>query len=207
MKFDIHIHSRFSDGRNTPREIVRYAKKIGLDGIAITDHDEIEGSLRAMKYNSDNFTVIPGIEVSAIEGHILCLGITEKIESKIPAREVIERTHELGGIAIAAHPYDLIRRGVGDLIFSLNFDAAELYNGRTLITRNRPSDVMRNLNIPVVGGSDAHSIEEIATITMILDNDPLESIRRGDVEIVINDKKLNLIKSYILRRFKNFLEL
>ena len=66
--FDIHIHSNYSDGANSIEEIVQHAKEIGLDGIAITDHSEIEGSLKAREFNSAEFGVIPGIEVSSNEG-------------------------------------------------------------------------------------------------------------------------------------------
>ncbi len=205
MKIDIHTHSSYSDGVNTPGEMVRYAKKIGLDGIAITDHNVIDGAIKALKYNSEDFTVIPGIEVSSEEGHILGLGITELIERAIPAEEVVERIHELGGIAIAAHPYDRFRSGVGDLIYKIDFDAIEVVNGRTLSTTRDMRRIAKNIKLPKVGGSDAHCLDELGSVSIVVDNDPIESILKGNVEIVADVKKLRVLAGFLRRRVKGFL--
>jgi len=205
MKIDIHTHSSYSDGANTPGEMVRYAKKIGLDGIAITDHNVIDGAIKALRYNSEDFTVIPGIEVSSKEGHILGLGITELIERTIPAEEVVERIHELGGIAIAAHPYDRFRSGVGDLIYKIDFDAIEVINGRTLLTTRDMRKIAKNIKLPKVGGSDAHSLDELGSVSIVVDNDPIESILKGNVEIVADVKKLRVLAGFLKRRVKGFL--
>ena len=205
MKIDIHTHSSYSDGANTPGEMVRYAKKIGLDGIAITDHNVIDGAIRALRYNSEDFTVIPGIEVSSKEGHILGLGITELIERAIPAEEVVERIHELGGIAIAAHPYDRFRSGVGDLIYKIDFDAIEVINGRTILTTRDMRKIAKNIKLPKVGGSDAHSLDELGSVSIVVDNDPIESILKGNVEIVADVKKLRVLAGFLKRRVKGFL--
>jgi predicted metal-dependent phosphoesterase TrpH len=196
MRLDIHVHSIYSDGANTPEEIAEYAKKIGLDGIAVTDHDEIEGSLEALKFNSDGFLVIPGIEISTREGHILALWVNEIIERDLPAEETIARIHELGGIAIATHPYDRIRSGVGDLIYELDFDAVELYNGHTFSSRKNPEDIARDIRLPITGGSDAHRLEEIGSIIIKTGNMPRESILKGDVEVEINTNRLKIAMSY-----------
>jgi len=205
MKIDIHTHSSYSDGANTPGEMVRYAKKIGLDGIAITDHNVIDGAIKALRYNSEDFTVIPGIEVSSKEGHILGLGITELIERTIPAEEVVERIHELGGIAIAAHPYDRFRSSVGDLIYKIDFDAIEVINGRTLLTTRDMTKIAKNIKLPKVGGSDAHSLDELGSVSIVVDNDPIESILKGNVEIVADVKKLRVLAGFLKRRVKGFL--
>jgi len=205
MKIDIHTHSSYSDGYNTPKEMVKYAKKIGLDGIAITDHNEIKGSLNAMKYASDDFKVIPGIEVSAKEGHIICLGVEEVFETYTPADEVIERVHELGGVAIAAHPYDRFRRGVGDLIFKLDFDAVELYNGHTLLTYKSTKDIIEKIELPVTGGSDAHIAEDIGCVFIEVDDDIINSIKHGNVKVVSNIKRFRIIKNFLKYKLRNSL--
>ena len=77
MKFDLHVHSYYSDGLYSPRKIIDYAIEAGLRGIAITDHDSVLGIEEAMVYSKriDNFHVIPGIEFSCVydndEIHIL----------------------------------------------------------------------------------------------------------------------------------------
>ncbi len=199
-RFDIHIHSNYSDGSDSVEEIVKYSKKIGLDGIAITDHDEVEGSLRAMEFNSENFRVIPGIEISSLDGHILGLGVEEVIDKGLSAIETVERIHKLGGIAIAAHPYDRIRQGVGDIIYKVDFDAVEIYNGHTISSTKSPGSIMDGLNIPAVCGSDAHCLDEIGIAVIKVKGDPIEAIRKGDVIIEEHIKKSRVLKNYLRKR-------
>jgi predicted metal-dependent phosphoesterase TrpH len=182
MRFDIHVHSNHSDGRPSPAEIVEYAKG-RLDGVAITDHNTIDGSLEALKYAGANFTVIPGVEVSSNEGHILALGVNELIQRDLSAQETVERIHALGGLAVAAHPYDTFRSGVGDLILELPFDAVEVVNGHTFGNRRDPVRVCSEAGLPMVGGSDAHSLREIGSVTNRFEGDWMQAVKRGDLKV------------------------
>jgi len=183
MRLDIHVHSCFSDGVPTPKEIVERCKEIGLDGVAITDHDCIEGSLEALEYAGNDFLVITGMEVSSQEGHILALGIKKPVDKGLSAAETIERIHKLGGIAIAAHPYDRYRRGVGDLILKLPFDAVEVVNGHTFTNWRNPEGIAMKAKLPMVGGTDAHSLGEIGNVSIVVAGNPLDSIKKGVVGI------------------------
>ncbi len=205
MRLDIHTHTRYSDGANTVEEMVAYAKKIGLDGIAVTDHDTIKGGIRALRYATEDFIVIPGIEVSSLDGHILVLNVTEHIDAQIPASAVVERAHALGGIAIAAHPYDSIRSGVGDLIHKLDFDAVEVINGHTLHASRNTRKAAEKANLPKVGGSDAHSIWELDTVSIIVDSDPIESILSDKIKIVSNINKKKIFYGMVKRRIQRLL--
>jgi len=102
-KADLHIHSFFSDGKPSIEEILAYTQKnTNLDVIAITDHDTISGALHAAELASKRkyrFEVIVGEEVSSIEGHILGLFLTEKIEPNQTAHETIKQIHALSTIA------------------------------------------------------------------------------------------------------------
>jgi len=210
MNVDIHVHSICSDGAAKPEEIIAQAKKIGLDAIAITDHNKIDCALKAAKLSSDDFKVIPGIEVSAIEGHILCLNIEEEIPRGLSAEETIERCHELGGIAIAAHPFDAIRGGVSDLVFELDFDAIELYNGRCLLTKVNLKDIYKKLkamNKIIVAGSDAHTLEELGTFFIRTDSDNIiEDILSGKFEILGKQNRLRIIKNIVENKIKRLVE-
>jgi 3',5'-nucleoside bisphosphate phosphatase len=63
---DLHLHTTASDGVKTPSEIVRYAKGKGLQAIAITDHDTIEGLEEGLSEGEKiGFEVVPGVEISA----------------------------------------------------------------------------------------------------------------------------------------------
>lgn len=200
-KFDLHIHSRYSDGMNSPQEIVEYAQKIGLSGVAITDHDEIEGSLQALKFQGENFQVIPGLEVSSREGHILALGVKEMVEWDNSAQETVEKIHSLGGIAVATHPYDSFRMGVGDLIYRLDFDAVEVENGHTFRNRKNPLKMAQEKNLCMVGGSDAHTLGEIGSVTVLCkDCDILKAIRECQVKINSQVNKIRVLKNTFYRK-------
>ncbi|MBD3260444.1 MAG: PHP domain-containing protein, partial [Candidatus Altiarchaeales archaeon] len=108
MWFDIHVHTNHSDGSNSVEEVLDYANKIGLDGLVVTDHDVIEGSLKAVDLAGD-LTVYPGIEVSSSDGHILGLNVSSVIPRDLSAAESVDLIHDAGGIAVAAHPYDRYR--------------------------------------------------------------------------------------------------
>lgn len=200
MLFDLHTHSLYSDGVGTPKEMIAYAKSIGLNGIALTDHNEVKGALEALKLASSDFQVIPGIEVSSAAGHILGLGITEIIPRDLSASETVKRIHAAGGIAIAAHPFDRIRQGVGDLIYSVDFDAVEVYNGHTMMSSRSPREIMKNLRVPAVGGSDAHLLSEIGSVVMDLDGDPLDAIVKGLGHVSVNISKTRILFNHLKRR-------
>ena len=105
---DLHIHTLHSfDGTASVAAILQRSKQIGLDVIAITDHDEIEGALEAMDLAPEiGIEVIPGIEISTAEGDLLALNVTQKIERDRSLIETVLKVGELGGICIAPHPMD-----------------------------------------------------------------------------------------------------
>jgi predicted metal-dependent phosphoesterase TrpH len=183
MLFELHCHSTYSDGKASPKQIVEYAKKIGLSGIAVTDHDSIKGGLEAVKYAPDGLTVIPGMEVSSQEGHILGINIRKPVLRDLPADETVDMIHSLGGLAIAAHPYDRRRDGVGDLILSIPFDAVEAVNGHTFGSSKDPKKACQEAGIPMVGGSDAHTLPEIGLVTVEYEGDILSAIKTGKTAI------------------------
>jgi predicted metal-dependent phosphoesterase TrpH len=209
MLFDHHVHSRYSvlDSSSKVEDIIRRAKEMGLGAIAVSDHDEIRGSLEAVKSSGNGLIAVSSTEVSSNDGHIVALGVKERIESGLSAKETIKRIHKLGGIAIAAHPYDRIRSGVGDLCWKLDFDAIEI-NGHCLYGNGYAEDAARAHGKPLVGGSDAHSVGEIGTIcTEVEGSTPEEIIRNikaGRCEVVytrnILSLKANILTGKISRR-------
>ena len=103
---DLHIHTIYSyNGTASLPAILKRAQQIGLNVIAITDHDEIAGSLRALELASIyRVEVIPRIEVTTAEGDLLALNVTEKIQRDLPLIDTILKVGELGGFCIAPHP-------------------------------------------------------------------------------------------------------
>ena len=173
---DLHIHTIYSyDGTATVPAVLRRAKEIGLDVIAITDHDEIAGALEAVKLASHyGMEVIPGIEITTAEGDLLALFITEKVDAGLSLIETVLKVRELGGVYIAPHP---MAGGMGMKSLSAisilkalrNHEVAETligietYNG-TAIDRagNHYARIFANrLDISQTGSSDAHVVEAI----------------------------------------------
>jgi predicted metal-dependent phosphoesterase TrpH len=133
------VHSNYSkDSLTTPKELVYYAKKRGLTAVAVTDHNQIEGSCKIAK--ETNFLVIPGMEVSSADGHIVALNLQELIPRGLSARETVDRIHKAGGIAIAVHPYAW-------------FNASAFPFNRC---KKKAGEIAQKLNLPCVGGTDSH---------------------------------------------------
>jgi len=111
MKIDLHVHSDYSDDANdSVEELIKAAVKKGLNGIAIADHNNVKGGLKGFGIAKEmkDFVVIPGVEVSSAEGHILALNIREDIPKKLSVKETVEKIISLGGLPILPHPYRMI---------------------------------------------------------------------------------------------------
>src|SRR5579885_2591001 len=105
---DLHMHSTYSDGIGTIQQVLDYTQEhTNLDVIALTDHDVIEGSLRARDLwarGSYRFDFIVGEEVSTKEGHLLGLFLEKRVPAGLSMERSIELIHEQGGLAVVAHP-------------------------------------------------------------------------------------------------------
>jgi len=173
---DLHMHTIYSyDGTASVPAALKRAKQIGLDVIAITDHDEIAGSLKALelapKYGVE---VISGIEITTAEGDLLAFDITKKVERDLPLIETVLKVGELGGFCIAPHP---MAGGLGmkslnaySILRALrNAEAAQIligietYNATTIdkMSNHYASILGSQLNIAQTASSDAHVIETI----------------------------------------------
>lgn len=105
---DLHIHSIYShDATTTVRAILKQAADVGLDVIAITDHDEVRGSLEAQQLAPQyGIEVIPGVEVSTSEGHLLALFINTQPPAEKTLVETLIHIGKQGGMAIVPHPFN-----------------------------------------------------------------------------------------------------
>jgi len=189
LKIDLHVHTRFSrDSKTTLREVVLYAKMRKLDGVAITDHDTVEGAA-ALSREDTGLIIIPGIEVSTSRGHILGLNVTTPIPKGLDPAETVEMIHEAGGIAVAAHPLAVYKKGLGARrsLSALRLDAVEVVNSSVfpffLLTPLSRRLSLR-LDLPQTGGSDAHIPEAIGLAYTIIYTDSniediIDGIRRG----------------------------
>jgi predicted metal-dependent phosphoesterase TrpH len=187
MRFDLHIHSSYSrDASASPKEVLRYARKIGLDGIAITDHNEVQGSKEALALAKEaGVLLIRGVEVSAQEGHVLAYGVADPIPKGLRVQETIERIRSAGGIAVAAHP-KRFPSGMGlEAARSGKFDAIEVLNGGSSARSNRLArKVAEEISSPLTAGSDAHELDQVGKCYTMMDGasseeDVLASISKG----------------------------
>ena len=162
LKMDSHIHSEYSpDSKSKLKDIFKVAKTRGLDIIAISDHNTVEGSREAIRLTkNDDLFVVPSIEISSLEGHILGFGCEENIKRDLPAGETIDLIHEQGGLAIIPHPYCFYRHGLlckADYK-DLKIDAIETKNARFIVgyCNNKAKKLSKKENLPGLGASDAH---------------------------------------------------
>ncbi len=161
LKIDPHVHSQASfDGKEPVELILEHASDIGLDGVVITDHDEIDASLKAAELAEDYGLIgVPGVEVSTKAGHLLAIGVEQRPEERKPLRETIAEVREEGGAAVIPHPFQRTRHGVKKRKIRKP-DAIEIYNS-WLFTgyRNRRAKTFaEKRDIPGVAASDAHSV-------------------------------------------------
>ena len=103
---DIHMHTLFSyDGTATVPAVLNRASQVGLDLIAITDHDEIRGALLAEQLAPKfGIQVIPGVEITTAEGDLLALSIRKLIPAGLSLIETVNRVGQQGGFCVAPHP-------------------------------------------------------------------------------------------------------
>ena len=169
LAVELHVHSDHShDGRDPVDLILQQAAAVGLDAVAITDHDEIEGSLEALELarEHEDLLAIPGMEVSSGEGHVLAIGVKELIPPGMPFEVTVERIRDQGGLAIIPHPFQESRHGVAKWLSREEMaraDAIEVYNSR-LITghaNNQARRFARAHELPMTAGSDAHISEMV----------------------------------------------
>ncbi len=169
---DLHMHTHYSDGTGSVEDVLAFAQHhTSLDVIAITDHDTIEGALRArdlVAKGGYRFEVIVGEEISTREGHLLALFLRERIAPDQSIERSIELVHEQGGLAIVAHPFNRVfrhsvQRSVMNRLLRqphLHPDGIETLNGSFAgIGSSRIAMALARTVYPwaETGGSDAHT--------------------------------------------------
>jgi hypothetical protein len=180
MLLDLHNHTRYSpDSRVPPAALVSRALRLGLQGVAVTDHNSVGGIREAEAAAGPGFLVIPAIEVSTKQGHVLGYGIRAAIPRDLSVVETVDRIVAAGGVAVAAHPYRFWS-GLGEKgLSAAAFAAFETYNGRTLGRGNeRARRTARGRKVGETGGSDSHFLDEVGRAATVIDAGPmnLESV-------------------------------
>jgi predicted metal-dependent phosphoesterase TrpH len=178
-KADMHLHSLYSDGTSGIEALLDHVERhTDLDLVAITDHERVDGAQRAREMHAAggfSFELVVGEEITTRRGHLLALFIEERIPALRPLTETLERIHEQGGLAIAAHPLAPLTPSLGHRsLLSLlhdpdprhHLDAIELLNPSAAGRSRRLDRLHLNqqvLHLPAVGNSDAHILEHVGT--------------------------------------------
>ena len=178
LSVELHAHSALShDGRDPVDLLLQQAAAVGLDALAVTDHDEIDASIEAAERAADYGLVgIVGMEVTTAAGHLLAFGIDGLIPSGLGFAETLDRIHADGGIAVVPHPFQKTRHGVAAHVSEAalaSADAIEAYNSRLFTGRaNRRAERFALQNdLPTTAGSDAHISEMVGQAVTEVDVD------------------------------------
>lgn len=173
--------------------------ELGIEILAITDHDSLEGYRRAKKIIGDKklpIVLVPACEISSKDGHILAYGILREIPAKLSAKETIELIHQQGGLAIAAHPFNKFGSSLNSKIKKLDLDAMESYCvAQTKLATRKAVRLAKKLNMISITGSDAHALMYLGKGKMVFGEgikswqEIIEKIRVGDFEMSIDRKK------------------
>lgn len=209
---DLHLHTIYSyDGTASLAAVLSRAKQVGLDVIAITDHDEIAGALKAMELASAyGVELIPGIEITTADGDLLALFITEKVDAGLSLVETVLRVRELGGVCIAPHPMaggmgmkSLSGRAILNALRNLQVAETligiEVYNATALdrISNHYARILASRLDIAHVGNSDAHVVDAIG-----LGASEFEGNTAADLLIALKNKTTKVRKQNEWSMFK-----
>ncbi|MFO7966293.1 MAG: PHP domain-containing protein [Archaeoglobaceae archaeon] len=163
MLAELHAHSNHShDGKDSVRKLLDAAINKNLGIISITDHNTVNGSMEAKEIvDSEHLSIIvlPGVEISALEGHLLAYGVSQDFEKGMPMRETAKLVKNAGGVAAVAHPFQVHRHGVLRLSKVIDaVDAVEVFNAKFYIGFcNRLANYFATkYQKSSIAGSDAH---------------------------------------------------
>ena len=166
LRADLHVHTSYShDSEMSPERLVSQCLKMGLNCLAVTDHDSIEGALAVREIAP--FRVIVGEEVCTADGEITGLFLREWVPPGLPAVETVLRIKEQGGIVSIPHPFDRFRSrvisadGLRDIL--PHVDIIEVFNSRNSLDADNIKARELAAEYGVLGSavSDAHTPLEV----------------------------------------------
>jgi hypothetical protein len=183
---DLHTHSSASfDSLLDPLSLVARAERVGLTHVAITDHERIDGALRARDAGHRALRVIVGEEIRTREGDLIGLYLERAVAPGLSAADTAAAIREQGGLVGLPHPFDRFRasggsRATRDTASASSLaalagvvDYVEIHNARAYFGANeRAAAFARRYGLPGVAVSDAHSGLEVGNASTRLEGDP-----------------------------------
>ena len=181
-RFDGHVHSHHSrDAKGAVLELAQCAQERGLHGFALTDHDTVAGHAEIEEaMQATGLLIVPGIEVTSAEGHILAWNVHDDIAKGRSLPRTVAAIRDQGGVAVAAHPLRMFSglgpEGLRTHSATGALRAAEGLNARERrLVQQNTQRVVAGLGIAAVGGSDAHWVEDIGTAYTVFDHAPADA--------------------------------
>jgi predicted metal-dependent phosphoesterase TrpH len=173
VRVDLHLHSRFShDSRTTLDALIERSRECGLDRIALTDHNTVEGALELARLAPE--LAIVGEEAKTREGEVIGLFITRRLPPYLRPEEVMDLVHEMGGLTYVPHPFDRNRshfRAERIVELAERIDIIEVHNPWCDQAANAAAAALAtDLDKVTATGSDAHSIDELGRTWMEMDD-------------------------------------
>lgn len=183
----MHVHTLHSDrcGWMRPMRLIEHAREKGLDGLAITDHNTIDGAREVFDIVRDEqmeLSVIIGEEISTDRGEVLAYFLNREIEPGSFV-EVLTEIRQAGGISAIPHPFERMRKGFRGVETVMgDVDAIEVLNSRCLFNR-KAFDLCLAHKKPMIGGSDAHFYREVGRAWTEISDDPMACILAGRTRV------------------------
>lgn len=160
FRLDLHVHTGFSDdGEGSPLEVVNSLKEKKLDGVAITDHNTLQGALKAKKLSSDDFIVLVGVELSSSDGHVLALNVDSMPKVGVSVEETVDSILDLGGIPIIPHVFRNMSGVYRDGLEKVESKCScmEVFNSASMPQSNlKMMKLAEEFGLGGTGGSDSH---------------------------------------------------
>jgi hypothetical protein len=187
LRVDLHLHSHFShDGQSSLQQLIDRARECGIDRLALTDHNTVEGALELARIAPS--LAIVGEEAKTREGEVIGLFLAGRLPPYAPAEEVMDLVHSMGGLVYIPHPLDPNRshfRAERIVELADHIDIIETYNPWCDAAANRAAATLaQDLGKVSATGSDAHAAEELGRTWMEIEDysgpvDFLEKLRHA----------------------------
>jgi predicted metal-dependent phosphoesterase TrpH len=166
IKADLHLHTIYSgDSRSQLEQIIARCNEVGINCIAVTDHNTIAGAVEMRK--TAPFKVIVGEEIHTSNGEVIGYFLTQEIPGRLPVAETMRRIKEQGGVVAVPHPFDRLRgsaiqRSALEAILP-DVDIIEVLNARSILQRynTMAEQLAQKHGLAASAGSDAHTLGEI----------------------------------------------
>ena len=190
---DTHMHTNLGDGMASPARVIEEAIRKGLQVIAITDHDHVEGAKRVVELlarQESTLQVITGVEVSTRQGHLLGLFVSKAPKALQSVEASIEAIKEQGGLVIIPHPLGRLVPSLShakiDSLLNKGFpiDGIEIYNPSPANAAMRSTVQLANAQwgFAEMGGSDAHFWQHIGAAYTLFPGSSPDDLRRAILE-------------------------